>query len=467
MQLKYCAILINLISMNAIAAETLPPILDFKPNCSPTIINQLAVRDVYLTEDFQSQTDQQIELSMFDTSMVKLQQAAKQQQADAIMLMALNTTTITKSSDTRDYKRVIEYQADLVKLCTDNQSLSAAPTPYNHLGKKLTLTTFNWQVSETAEESLASLAKAVKKPQADVSFKHIYGIPVGTSSQVLFNTLGPPSVQLSLEQDQSAWLYGRNLWFILINDQVEFASSTTALLSAHGKNFISFNDNFDENPWTLFGKINIRAELADVLSQSDHKALKTSSHQYAIKHQNNTLIMDFADYKPNVTKPVNTELTQFTFYSNHFTQPIAQIEFSPIDTQSLSNVVSGKNATLADRSAAHYINNGQQNSFNLTHDKQWFMLSSFILVKQANEVITRVKLTSALTTEKYTQATFAQAAAAVNLPLTKREFMAHYPDAEDNYDSVNIDADNYTIEAIFESEQDNALLVEFEISYLD
>jgi pterin-4a-carbinolamine dehydratase len=89
------------------------------------------------------------------------------------------------------------------------------------------------------------------------------------------------------------------------------------------------------------------------------------------------------------------------------------------------------------------------------------------LVKQANEVITRVKLTSALTTEKYTQGTFAQAAVALNLPQTKSEFMAHYPDAEDNYDSVNIDADNYTIEAIFESEQDNALLVEFEISYLD
>jgi pterin-4a-carbinolamine dehydratase len=467
MQLKYCAILINLISMSAIAAETLPPILDFKPNCSPTIINQLAVRDVYLTEDFQSQTDQQIELSMFDTSMIKLQRAAKQQHADAIMLMALNKTTITKSSHTSDYKRVIEYQADLVTFCTDDRSLSATPTPYNHLGKKLTVTTFNWQVSETAEESLASLAKAVKKPQADVSFTHVYGIPMSASSQVLFSTLGPASVQLSLEKNQSAWLYGRNLWFILINDKVEFASSTTALLSAYGKNWISFNDNFDDNPWTLFGKINIRDELADVLTQSDHKAVKISSHQYAIKHQNNTLIMDFADYKPNATKPVNTELTQFTLHSNHFTQPIAQIQFSPIDTQGFSSVVSGKNATLADRSAARYINNNQQNSFNLTQDKQWFMLSSFILVKQADEVITRVKLTSALTTEKYTQGTFAQAAVALNLPQTKSEFMAHYPDAEDNYDSVNIDADNYTIEAIFESEQDNALLVEFEISYLD
>ncbi|AZG74367.1 hypothetical protein [Shewanella livingstonensis] len=467
MQLKYCAILLNIISLSAIAADTLPPILDFKPHCSPTIINQLETRDVYLTADFQNQTEQKKELSMFNTSMVKLQLAAKQQQADAIMLMELNTTSITKSSEKNDYKKVIEYQADLLKLCTDDQSLSTTPTPYNHLGKKLSVTTYTWQVSETAEESLESLAKAVEKPQADVSFSHVYGIPIGASSQVLFNTLGPASVQLSLEKNQSAWLYGRSLWFILINDKVEFSSSTSALLSAHGKNIISFNDNFDENPWTLFGKINIRTELVDVLAKSDHKAVKMTSHQYAIKHQNNTLIMDFADYKPCATKPASTELTQFSLHSNQFTPPISQIQFNAINTQSFANIVSGKNTTLAERSAARYISNTQQNSFNLTQDKQWFMLSSFILVKQTNQVITRVKLTSALTTKTYTQGTFAQAVTALNLPQTKSEFMTRYPTAEDNYDSINIDTDNYTIEATFDSEQDNAALVEFEISYLD
>jgi hypothetical protein len=470
--LKKSLILVCLIfAQNTIANETLPPILDYHPHCLPVTLDNIAYNQSYLIES--SSIDNNSELNQ---SLLHVRELAKTAGADAIIINNVADYSRTVKLKKRNKlsptiievgviqtKRSITINAEAIRFCEKDRRISAINTPFNSAGHKYKTTyTTKSPLPVNERQAMVHQAQDIESVDPTITLTSVFGVALGSTAAQLLEKLGPPSVKLTLDGDTHAWIYGRDILFILVNEIFVAANYGDLLLNSSGKNQIKYNHNYDDMIWNVLSKIHYKSELSLVQALLGENLIKEDEFTYYLRDNEQELQLRFESFISTSNMTPETKLIGFTL-SSHKKHPLKNlIRFMPLNQAKLQALFSKGNSTLVAKS---YINPKIENTFNFTQSGQWHMLTNNILIQLNNEEIDHVKLLSGLTTQEESTQSFSHLLNKLSLPSTKEDFMGKYPNAEDNFDSVIVSDDRYFIEAIFDSESNNAKLVELDIKY--
>jgi hypothetical protein len=452
--LKKSLILVCLIfAQNTIANETLPPILDYHPHCLPVTLDNIVYNQSYLIENGGIDNNQQL-----NQSLLQVRQQAKTAGADAVIINNISQFMAKTNQESVN----ITITADAITYCKEDQNLSTVNTPFNSAGKQIKTIEIAFTIPVSEQQTLEQQAKNIKSVDPSITLTSAFGVALGSTAEQLLAKLGPPSATFTLDDDTQAWIYGRNISFILVNEIFVAANYGDVPLNASGKNQIKFNDNYDDMTWNVLSKIHYKSELSLVQAQLGKSLIKKDNSTYYLQNSQNELALRFERFISTSNMTPETKLIGFTL-SSHKKHPLKNlIRFMPLNQAKLQALFSKGNRSLVAKS---YINPKIENTFNFTQSGQWHMLTNNILIQLNDEEIDHVKLLSGLTTQEESTQSFNHLLNKLSLPSTKEDFMGKYPNAEDNFDSVIVSDERVFIEAIFDSESNNAKLVELDIKY--
>jgi hypothetical protein len=198
--------------------------------------------------------------------------------------------------------------------------------------------------------------------------------------------------------------------------------------------------------------------VQDILGKS---LIKKDNSSFYLQDSGNELELRFERFITAENIMPIAKLVGFSLTSNKKHQGEKQVQFMAISPTQLQALFFKSHSPLP---IDHYIKLKNENTFNFTQTGQWHLLTNNILIQHNDEEIDRVKLLSGLTAEE-DATSFNHLLNTLALPSTKADFMGQYPNAEDNFDSVIVSDDRVFIEAKFDSESNNAKLVELDIKY--
>lgn len=441
-------------SQTSIANEALPPILDYQPLCSPTILNNISHYKSYPIES--GSVDNKDKLNK---SLLQVRQQAKTSGADAVII---NNITQFMAKLKKIKARVnISIIADAIKFCEENQSLSTVNTPFDSTGNIVQSILMAFTIPVSEYQGLVQHAQDIEFVDPTVTLTSAFGVELGSTAERLLAKLGPPSAKLTLDDDAQAWIYGRNISFILASEVLVAVNYGDVPLKASGKNQIKYNPNFDDINWNILSKINYHNELSLVQDILGKSLIKKDNSSFYLQNSGNELELRFERFITAENIMPIAKLVGFSLTSNKKHQGKKQVQFMAISPTQLQALFFKSHSPLPiDR----YIKLKNENTFNFTQTGQWHLLTNNILIQHNDEEIDRVKLLSGLTAEE-DATSFNHLLNTLALPSTKADFMGQYPNAEDNFDSVIVSDDRVFIEAKFDSESNNAKLVELDIKY--
>ena len=398
-------------------AKSLPPILDYLPSCAPMVVDGIYV-EKKLTGSANSK--------LIESSFQLVRQKAKEKRVDAVIITNLIQTN----------KLIIT--ADLIDFCDEDDSLSSVSTAYNQLSRRplsferttaqptqriasaitvpepekivvrtqqsktyssgvVGTSSKNFKPALMSQLELAKLAaKAHKrhKPSTNVTLSGAYGININNSTEYVLNILGPASATFTLSADTTAWLYGRDLWLFIENDQVKkIAYKERSLLTYTGKNAILYEESFDNN-WLIDDKARFRDDVSEVRQKLNYLKQK-SKVEYTVSNNDNLLKLDFAEYSSYNENEPDLLLSGFTFYSRQYDKDEQHIQYSQMNLDLLDDLLipTAKPAKLKIQDlVTHYV----PNVINYSDDGSWEVLSKNIQVKHENNTIKQVKLSESI-----------------------------------------------------------------------
>ncbi|MFS1421721.1 hypothetical protein [Shewanella sp. 10N.286.48.B5] len=472
-------VLILLFVSLQVSAKSLPPILDHLPVCTPTVIDGIYVENTLKN----SSNDKLIE-----TSFRLIQKKAKQKRVDAVIITNLieaNKIIIT---------------ADLIDFCDEDDRLSSVKTAYNQLSRKpisfkkpapatkvstaattnritakpktttapqvtLAQSQISPAITILSEKELSSLAREASFPSTNVTLSSAYGVSIDDSIQRLIELLGPASALFTLKDQSQAWLYGRELWFIIDNNKIQQISyKDRSLLNYNGKNLISYNERFDNN-WLIDDKAGYRDEVLQVRNKLDYLK-QTSTEEYIVSNHKNLLTLEFDEFSSITSDEPELLLTGFTFKSRKYSRDNDEILFSELNSQKLTEVLLPTENNQPSTLDA-LVNRFVPNVIQFSNNGVWSLLSKNVQVKHYNNVIQKVKLSESINYPIESDEQFMAYLKSINIPATREAMLAHFSDqASAWYEIINVESDDFVLKAEFTSEDDDAMLISLEVEYL-
>ena len=300
------------------ATASLPPILDYYPNCSYKVIENFTAK---------IKTDQPLLEKTRLALLTKLRNKGKLVGADAVILInkKINTVKNPGMSSVKVKKYRVSYEAELIGLCQNNVVNNQKLTPYNHQGLK---------VQKTFTTNITIQTKVVLIPPKKAKLNHpivtnkelslvngIYGINIGTKYQQVIDKLGDPSIVLSMFEDEIILGYGRKHWFHFQNSKLVKVQSNLSIVSPALLNMVPLRDFFDVTPWLVANKIARKSSLSEVRSVIAAN-LKLNNHkEVIIKGKQNSLILPFSYRKHTEGNDKNYVLEGFSLSSNSYSEP--------------------------------------------------------------------------------------------------------------------------------------------------
>jgi hypothetical protein len=441
-------------SQSSIANEALPPILDYQPLCSPTLLDNISHSKTYLIENGDIDNNQWL-----NQSLLQVRQQAKTADADAVIINNISQF-MTKTKKNQESVN-ITITADAITYCKEDRNLSTVNTPFNSAGKQIKTIEIAFTIPVSDQRTLEQQAKNIASVDPSITLTSAFGVALGSTAEQLLAKLGPPSATFTLDDDTQAWIYGRNISFTLVKQKFVAANFGVVPLNTSGKNQIKYTPNYDDINWNVLSKIHYKNELSLALEKFGKGLIKRDDSNYYLQDSGNELELRFERFISTTNITPIAKLIGFSLTSNKKYQHGKNVRFMPIQTSQLQALFSKDSSPL---SAIHYIKPNNENTFNFTQTGKWHLLTNNILVQHNDEEIDHVKLLSGLTEEE-NATSFKHLLNTLALPSTKADFMGQYPNAEDNFDSILVSDEKVFIEAIFDSESDSAKLVELDIKY--
>ncbi|QIR15369.1 hypothetical protein [Shewanella aestuarii] len=480
-----------LISMQ-VSAKSLPPILEYLPNCTPNLIE-----GIYIETKYNGSSNDKLVESAFHL----VRQKAKEKRVDAVIITNLIETN------------KIIVTADLIDYCDEDDSLSSVSTAYNRLSRKpislqrtttqpqtqiakasqsqpvkksinsidlpattrteITRTEPNRRTSASVsstiprytEKQLADLASQVSLKSSNVTLSSAYGVSIDDSTNQLINTLGPASAIFTLNDQTNAWLYGRELWFIVKNETVKkITYKERSVLNFTGKNLISYDEKFDNN-WRIDDKATYRDDVAKVNRQLNYLKRQTKD-QYIVSNQSNILTLDFNEFSSYYDDASELLLTGFNFQSRDFDQGKVDILFSDIKHEKLYDLLIPSNdpqPQKLDTLVTRYV----PNIINFSDSGMWEVLSKNIQVKHKNNIIKQVKLSESINYPVESDAEFMRFLNKLKIPATRKAMLDHFNGNVTTWlEKISVSRDGFVLKAEFTSEDDDAMLISLDVEYL-
>ncbi|MEZ9823200.1 hypothetical protein AB4238_21685 [Shewanella sp. 10N.286.45.A1] len=452
------------------------PIVDYKPNCitktfAPHYLNVevLDYSDLGAIEDSPA----------FVLALQQLRQDATALGAEVMLLTNVENIKITKEKNrtgrragpkvvrTTDLK--IHIAAQAYKLCNGDKSYSNDRASYTTKGFALQSTQYSYTVSHssiiTAKEP-AMLAQETTLPPANVSFSTgVYGINLGVSTTQTAQKLGPPSIILTLDNNDKVWGYGRNLWFTYSADKLKSVSSTFSILNGAGKNNIGFRDGFDDKRWRIEDKIAQKNSIEQVRNSLSKHDITELPEQIIITQKQQRIILQFDKFHPTTKDDPVTLLTNFTYTSkiDESARPSLP-QLTSIQEHWLYKHLQPNNVkSLTLLNLMKQI--PQANKINIANDhKQWWLVGNNVLLQFHGTALGQAHVSEPFFTG-YNNDAFFQSVKLLKLPLNKKGMLEHYTDANDNYDEIDVSREDFNLIAKFESEENDAAVYDLVFTY--
>ncbi|WP_137225814.1 hypothetical protein [Shewanella sp. MEBiC00475] len=451
------------------AANKLPPILDFYPECTPQVINTASDRVVYdIDLALLKQTNSSVMAhseAYLQQALVGIQHKAELAGADAVIIDRLNVGSVDRSVDLKDdngrvnsnVKQIIVLSTvQHIKLCEDQQ-LTKNPTPYNSKGKSLSFTETLVTLAMPEKEDLLIQAQKHNAPKADITTNSAYGVHIGDTLDELQQALGPHSIQLQFRDGTMVYGYGRSLWFFVENAKIAMISQEQGMLNGHGKNQITLSENYDHDDWVIVGKVHQGDELQTV---AKHLSLRKNNGYYTVKGESSQLILQFEDYKESITKEAVSKLNNFSIMPIATSKKNHQVNFANFDNIDIAKIIA------LDDKQAHTLQPQQLiNQIQLSENGPMVFVNNNVLLGINDQgTVNRIKVTESMLASQDINE-FNKVLANYQIPATKSALLVRYPNAEDNFDNVMISEGNLLMSVNFDSYDDDAQLIDLTLSF--
>ncbi|BAJ00832.1 hypothetical protein [Shewanella violacea] len=462
--------------------EKLANILDYQPKC---IIETLEPLSIQISEQDYVGTGAFEEREAFKQALQTLRIQATQQGADAISLtdvnhimhstkqLSVNNTNFRTKYKKANTRLTTNLKADLYKLCLHDKSLTKQRTAFNSQGYKMHSFGYSYTISLPEDRSPAGLAKKILVPAPYISLESgAYGIELGMMTTQVRNRLGPPSIEINLESNNTAWGYGRSLWFVFTNNSLIKINSSTPLLTAYGKNLIEPREGFDDISWRVNGEVPQKTNLSDAIIQLPQAKELAGGSLLNISNQTTQLQLSFEKFHPKRKAEPVYLLTEYQLYprSNNGVSKKNDVTHIPTASQlsalfSLLSFPQANNPTLSQLQNIY----PQMSRLNISGSGVWWLIGDHLQVQYKNNQLSKIRVSpsvfAAVQKQENTQAQFFQSIKQLGLPTDKQSLLKQYKDASDNFDMVDLYRDDFFLLAKYESDEENSEIYELEIEY--
>ncbi|MCL1049202.1 hypothetical protein L2755_06135 [Shewanella abyssi] len=451
-------------------------IVDYKPNCiveilAPITLNMTALEYQYLGHVEESPA--------FALALQQLRHDATAIGADVMLLTQVRNNKVSVEGRTRrktgakvrtETSLNTHFEAQPYTLCKDDRSFSNERAAYRADGYKTHTVEIQFEYifdpDVIKRTTPIAIAKNIELPPANISLATgVYGIIVGASTAQTAKKLGPPSIVLTLENNEKIWGYGRHLWFTYAADKLKSVSSELALLNGTGQNSIAFRDGFDDTRWRIEGKVAQKSPIEQVRQSLSLHDIKETSEQIIMTQKQQRLILQFDKFHPRAKDNPVTLLTNFT-YTSDMSEPEKQTlpQLTAAQEQWLYKHLQPDNVELL--TLPNLLKQiPQTNKINIANDeKQWWLVGNNVLLQFHDIELNQAHITESFFTDNNRDAFF-QSVKSLQLPQDKQGLLAFYKDANDNYDEVDITREHFNLIAKFESEEDDAVVYDLVFSY--
>ncbi len=460
-------------------AEPLATILDYQPSCidkslSPLTIEVVAADYVDLGAPEESQA--------FKQALEALQVQATQQGADAVALTSVKNhvmratkqLTVNYTSSTSSHKKsttrlTTHLEAELFKLCSHDNSLTNQRTKFNAQGYLIQSFSYAYTMALPIDESPASLAKNIQVPSAEVSLNTgVYGLNLGANSEQVSDRLGPPSIEITLEDDMSVWGYGRSHWFIFSDHQLIEVRSLSPYMSAYGRNLIEPRDGFDDISWKVNGTIPQKTSIDKVINQLKQANKPVGTNFISISNQDTQLKLSFDLFHPSSMEEPVSLLTQYQLkpqlksnVSHKIYTPNTPTKSQLNQLESLLNLNQSRQPSLEELQHVYPA----MSRLNISGSGVWWLLSNHLQVQFQDDKLTKLRVSPAVFAQEDSLASYLSSIKGLGLPTDKQSLLKQYNDASDNFDMVDLYRDDFALIAKYESDELSAEIYELEVEY--
>ncbi|ABV87101.1 hypothetical protein [Shewanella pealeana] len=462
-------LLLPLTQANAVPNKV---IFNHKPSCIEKDLGVISLKTEDLEMLDQEGNPQEKSLSL---AVAQLSQKAIGNGADAVIITHVNHRVTNYSSRFKpasdEYVRKTlntHIQAQAFKMCVDNKALSTIAAPYNAEGYKVHKLSYEYtfDVDELSSPSPYQLAQKIALPPANVSVSEaVYSLKLGSTIQDVVKTLGPASIEIKLERNQLVLGYGRNLWYLFTQNKLEIVSTKLDLLNSTGLNTIGFREGFDDTHWRIEGVSAQKSDINQVKLALASKQVNAKRNQLLVKDNQQNLLLEFETFHPEMASEPEHLLTHFT---------LSQINTS-FKVDKPASLTASQQEWLFKRlslSAPSLLTLDELTSqvplaikINIaSDDNAWWLVGNHILLRFNHQQLEEIKLTEPLFANA-SESAFIKSINAMKLPLDKQGMLAYFSDAIDNFEQVDIETEKFTIQAKYESYDDNAELYELAVFY--
>lgn len=449
-----------------------PLIVDYKPSCITKDLGVIDLKTADLEILDQETNQQEKSLSL---ALNQVRQQAHEKSADAVIITHVNHRVTNYKSRFKptsdDYIRKTlntHIKAQAFKMCPDDRTLSPVAAPYNAEGYKVHKLSYEYtfDVDELSSKSPYQLAQKIALPPANVSVSEgVYSLKLGSTIQDVVKTLGPASIEIKLKRNQLVLGYGRNLWYLFTQNKLEIVSTKLDLLNNTGLNTIGFREGFDDTHWRIEGVSAQKSDINQVKLALASKQVNAKTNQLLVKDNQQALLLEFEVFHPEMASVPQHLLTHFTLSQLNETVEIGTpaILTAPQKEWLFKRLAPNDSSHLTLDELTSQI--PQAIKINIASDNNtWWLVGNHILLSFNNQRLEKVKLTEPLFSD-VNENVFASSINALNLPIDKQGMLAYFSSAADNFEQVDIETDQFTIQAKYESYDDNAKLYELDIFY--
>ncbi len=456
-------------------AETLATLLDYQPSCIDKSLPPLTIEVVagdYVDDGAPEESQ------AFKQALKALQVQASEQGADAVALTKVNNhvTNATKklevnytksrSSYDKSFTRLTTHlEAKLFKLCSSDKSLTSQRTKFNAQGYQIKSFSYAYTMELPVDESPAILAKNIQVPPAEVSLNTgVYGLNLGAKSEQVSERLGPPSIEITLEDDMAVWGYGRSHWFIFSDHQLIEVRSQSPYMSAYGRNLIEPRDGFDDISWKVNGTIPQKTSIDKVINQLEQTNNLVGTNFISMSHQDTQLKLSFDLFHPSSMEEPVALLTQYQLKSN-----VSHKSYTPNtptksqlnQLESLLNLNKSRQPSLEELQDIYPA----MSRLNISGSGVWWLLGNHLQVQFQDDKLTKLRVSPAVFAQEDSLESYYSSIKGLGLPTNKQSLLKQYTDASDNFDMVDLYRDDFALIAKYESDELRAEIYELEVEY--
>ncbi len=453
-------------------ADISAKIYDKKPSCIEQTLTPISLT---LTSHKYPADTKPLESEAFKAALAQLVQQATEQGAEAILLTQVGNHIVSKMKQKklsqRSQQEMVKMtqlkthlEAELYRLCDHDKSLSQQAAAYDSKGYEIRQSHFEYTFEPPTPKSAAKLAAAKTVPPALVSLdKGVYGATLGMSPEAIYELLGPASIELPLSAQDFAWGYGRQLWFVFTKKRLSAISTDFSPLNNTGQNLIDYRDGFDGAPWLINGEFAYRTPMSQVSQALGINQAKRRD-QLKLSDGNRHLTLNFDTFHQNKDAAPEAQLTGFSLYQD---KGKLTLRGKQPDKESLSPLLQRLTPSLPqDRPSLQQLQKTYPTMARLaiSSDGEWWLLGNHLQLKFNGDTLHKVKLASGIY-QQMDDADLTELCESMAIPSRKNKLLEQFDQANDEFDSVEVSENNFSLVAKYDSYDDDATLYELEIVY--